>query len=246
MVLDVLLCNWVIMRHPFLPCTLTWEAVLLLSWQRTLLPSSILLLLVVAAHKETNNDFTPTLENASLVTGWSTNAPICALASGSRGSLIVMPLNLSFHTRAKTPACFVFRCSACARIWILNTPRRTCTWQMLATCLGLALTWVMTLCFGNISSAFGLYVVHTQPLLSIEPQNMPYYRRLSLPKTPLATTAFATADVPIKTGFQHLANWPVSFGFSMWSSSQDHSIQSLCNSNLTTAAGMLSQFDWVV
>jgi hypothetical protein len=84
--------------------------------------------------------------------------------------------------------------------------------------------------------------------LPMEPQNMPYYCGPRLPKVPPPTTVSATithAD-PIVPGFQHLANWPFSFGFGTCLVDSSRNVLSLYNSDLTTMAGMLSHFDWAV
>jgi hypothetical protein len=84
--------------------------------------------------------------------------------------------------------------------------------------------------------------------LPMEPQNMPYYCGPRLPKVPPHTTVSATFthDNPIVPGFQHLANWPVLFGFGTCPEDSSRNIRSLYNSDLTTMAGMLSHFDWAV
>jgi hypothetical protein len=76
---------------------------------------------------------------------------------------------------------------------------------------------------------------------------MPYYQGSRLPKhIPTASSALATSPVTITPGSQHLANWPVSFGFSILPTDSDHPVQSLYNSNMSTTAGLLTHFDWSV
>ncbi len=76
-----------------------------------------------------------------------------------------------------------------------------------------------------IERVWAICHIHPPPIsLPIEPQNMPYYQGPWLPQMPPTTTAFMSADVPIKKGFQHLTYWPVSFGFSSQSLTSDHSI----------------------
>ena len=74
---------------------------------------------------------------------------------------------------------------------------------------------------------------HPSPsALPIEPQHMPYYRGPRLPKfVPDTVSRVATTLAPTHTGSQHLANWPISFGFSAIPSSPDL---------------LLSHFDWAV
>ena len=83
--------------------------------------------------------------------------------------------------------------------------------------------------------------------LPIEPQHMPYYRGPRLPKfVPDTVSCVATPLAPTNTGSQHLANWPISFGFSAVPLSPDLPIKSFYNSDLSTTAGLLSHFDWAV
>jgi hypothetical protein len=89
---------------------------------------------------------------------------------------------------------------------------------------------------------------HPSPsALPIEPQHMPYYRGPRLPKfVPDTVSCVATTLAPTHTGSQHLANWPISFGFSAIPSSPDLPVKSFYNSDLSTTAGLLSHFDWAV
>ena len=76
---------------------------------------------------------------------------------------------------------------------------------------------------------------------------MPYYWGLHVPKQlPEAVPAVAVSHRLIVTGSQPLANWSISFGVSSLTSNLDVPIWSLYNSDLSTTAGLLSQFVWVV
>ena len=76
---------------------------------------------------------------------------------------------------------------------------------------------------------------------------MPYYRGPRLPKSmPDTVSRVATTLAPTNTGSQHLANWPISFGFSAVPSGLDLPVKSFYNSDLSTTAGLLSHFDWAV
>jgi hypothetical protein len=63
---------------------------------------------------------------------------------------------------------------------------------------------------------------------------------------PDAVSAIATTLVPTITGSQHLANWPISFGFSASPSDPDLPVRPFYNSDLSTTAGLLFHFDWAV
>ena len=83
--------------------------------------------------------------------------------------------------------------------------------------------------------------------LPIELQHMPYYLRPRLPKfVPDSVSCVATTLAPTNTRSQHLANWPIFFGFSAVPLCPDLPVNSLYNSDLSTTAGLLSHFDLAV
>jgi len=76
---------------------------------------------------------------------------------------------------------------------------------------------------------------------------MPYYRGPRLPTFgPNTVSAVATTLVPPITGSQHLANWPISFGFSASPLGPDLPVKLFYNSDLSTTASLLLHFDWAV
>jgi hypothetical protein len=92
--------------------------------------------------------------------------------------------------------------------------------------------------------------------LPMLPENMPYYRGHCVRNDNGSSDATAsTADVcapPIcnETGLQHLAIWPVSFGLNpgipLFTIDPMVRAQTLYNSDLTSAAGLLSCYDWAI